>query len=183
VSAAQAGFGEAQIKATVTAKSCPGQVRKHYIWYGLTPDRARLNTQCSICLQIGWGSDEGGEKRESHTSLTQVKGKDNAAEASGGMCGADTLVRCVGPRALVLGRPPCRISIRALFGLDGSLRLRSRRAPPSPHSSCRLLLAQLLEEQADRFDSTIEIRNMEFFVRGVQIVVGQSEAHHHRRNL
>jgi hypothetical protein len=78
----QAGEGQAQIRATVTAKSCRGQVRKHYIWYGLTPDRARLNTQCSICLQIGWGSEEGGEKRESHTSLTQVKGKDNAAEAS-----------------------------------------------------------------------------------------------------
>src|SRR6267154_806599 len=81
MSAAQAGFGEAQIKATVTAKSCPGQVRKHYIWYGLTPDRARLNTQCSICLQIGREVTKEGEKRESQTSLTQVKGKDNAAEA------------------------------------------------------------------------------------------------------
>jgi hypothetical protein len=80
VSAAQAGFGEAQITATVTAKSCPGQGRKHYIWYGLTLDRARLNTQCSICLQMGWGRTKGGEKRESQISLTQVEGKDNGDE-------------------------------------------------------------------------------------------------------
>jgi hypothetical protein len=84
VSAAQAGFGEAQIKATVTAKSCPGQGRKHYIWYGLTLDRARLNIQCSTCMQNEWGSDEGGEKRESKVSLIQLKGKGN-------QCGAEVV--------------------------------------------------------------------------------------------
>ena len=77
-SASRLDIGEAQIRATVTAKSCRGQVRKHYIWYGLTSNRARLNTQCSNRPEIGWESDEGGEKRESQISLTQLRGEHNA---------------------------------------------------------------------------------------------------------
>ena len=73
----QAGSGEAQIRVTLTAKSRRGQVRKHYIWYGLVIDRARLHTQCSMCVQIRSGSDAGGEKRESKISLIQVESKGN----------------------------------------------------------------------------------------------------------
>ncbi len=47
----------------------------------------------------------------------------------------------------------------------------------------RFLLAQLLEEQADRFNPAIEIWNVKLFVRGMQIVVRKTEAHHHGRNL
>src|SRR6266852_6644469 len=73
----QAGWGEAQIRATVTAKSSRGQVRKHYIWYGLLLDRARLNTQCSTD-RSNWGGGEGGGKnRESEISLAQVTVNDN----------------------------------------------------------------------------------------------------------
>jgi hypothetical protein len=73
----QAGEGEAQIRATVTAKSRRGQVRKHYIWYGLLLNPVRLNTQCSTSRQIEWEEDEGGENRESEISLAQVAGNDN----------------------------------------------------------------------------------------------------------
>ncbi len=73
----QAGWGEAQIRATVTVKSSRGQVRKHYIWYGLLLDRARLNTQCSTD-RSNWGGGEGGGKnRESEISLAQVTVNDN----------------------------------------------------------------------------------------------------------
>jgi hypothetical protein len=78
LSAAQAGFGEAQIRATVTAKSHRGQVRKHYIWYGLPYDRARLNTQCSIWIQMGWLGLRGGENRESQLSVSQAAREHNA---------------------------------------------------------------------------------------------------------
>jgi hypothetical protein len=77
----QAGSGEAQIRATLTAKSRRGQVRKHYIWYGLVIDRARLHTQCSTCRQIQWESDEGGENRESQISLTQGANQGNCGNA------------------------------------------------------------------------------------------------------
>ena len=60
----QAGSGEAQIRVTLTAKSRRGQVRKHYIWYGLVIDRARLHTQCSICRQMEWEKTRSGESRE-----------------------------------------------------------------------------------------------------------------------
>src|SRR6266852_5861831 len=42
-----------------------------------------------------------------------------------------------------------------------------------PHGYCRVLLsAKLLEEQADGFDSVMEVGNMELLVRSVEIVVG-----------
>ena len=137
----QAGIGEAQIRATVTAKSCRGQVRKHYIWYGLARDRARLNTQCSNRPEIGWGNNEGGENRESQITVSQSRDEGNGWIQ------------------------------RKRVRRDLSQHVRFPRSP-SLLGSCRLLLAQLLEEQADRLDTAIEIRDVELFVGGVQIVVG-----------
>ncbi len=48
-----AGHNEAQIRATVTAKSRQGQAIKHYIWYGLTRDYLILHTHCSQRLENG----------------------------------------------------------------------------------------------------------------------------------
>ncbi len=45
------------------------------------------------------------------------------------------------------------------------------------------LFSQLLEEQTDRFDPAIEVRDVKLLVGSVQIVVGKTEAHHHGRNL
>jgi len=41
-----------------------------------------------------------------------------------------------------------------------------------------LLLAGLLQEAHDRFDAQIEVLQVELFVGGVDVVVGQAEAHH-----
>src|SRR3954466_15573826 len=45
------------------------------------------------------------------------------------------------------------------------------------------LLTQLLHKPNDRFDPPIEIRNVELLIRGVQVIVRQSEAHHHARQV
>src|SRR5947209_2183442 len=50
-------------------------------------------------------------------------------------------------------------------------------------SASQLLRSQLLKKPNNRFNPAIKIRNMEFLVRRVQIVVGQSEAHHHAGNM
>ena len=44
-------------------------------------------------------------------------------------------------------------------------------------------LSQLLEEAANRLDSLMEIWNVELLVEGVEIVVGEAEAHHHAGNF
>ena len=130
----QAGEGEAQIRATVTAKSRRGQVRKHYIWYGLLLDPVRLNTQCSTRLEIEWEEDEGGENRESTISLAQVAGNDNgeisfvapASRRLGHLAlGAEEILSCA---KTTRARGP-RHTCRAALGLDG-------RGRPPPHSSC-----------------------------------------------
>src|SRR5579864_175750 len=59
---------------------------------------------------------------------------------------------------------------------------------PSPHNQIPYgigcyLSAEFLEEAADGFDPAIEVRNVELLVGGVQVVVGQTEAHHHAWNL
>ena len=46
-----------------------------------------------------------------------------------------------------------------------------------------MYLAELFEEPTDCFDSAVEIRDVELLVRGVQIVVGEAEAHHDAGNL
>ncbi len=45
----------------------------------------------------------------------------------------------------------------------------------------RRLLSQNGEETYQRLDAAIKIRNVKFLVRRVQIVIGQSETHHHAR--
>src|ERR1700687_658346 len=42
-----------------------------------------------------------------------------------------------------------------------------------------LVLSELLEEAADGFDPAVEVRDMELLVGGMQVVVGEAEAHHH----
>src|SRR5215469_7862381 len=61
---------------------------------------------------------------------------------------------------------------------------RARRILPRSLSSKRLAkTAQLLKEQADRLNSAVKIRDVEFFVGSVQIVVRKAKAHHDRGNL
>ncbi len=43
--------------------------------------------------------------------------------------------------------------------------------------------SQLFEEAADGFDSPVEVWDVELFVGGVQVVVGQAEAHHYTGNF
>src|SRR6185437_5558016 len=45
------------------------------------------------------------------------------------------------------------------------------------------LFSQLLEEQTDRLNPAMEVRDVKLLVRGVQVVVRQTEAHHHAGNL
>src|SRR5207245_6876848 len=44
-------------------------------------------------------------------------------------------------------------------------------------------LSQLLEEQTNRFNPAMKIRNVKFLVRSMQVVVGKPKAHHDRWNL
>ncbi len=45
------------------------------------------------------------------------------------------------------------------------------------------LRAQLLKEQANRLDPAIKVWDVEFLIGSVQVVVGQTEAHHHAGDL
>src|SRR5947199_6939468 len=58
-------------------------------------------------------------------------------------------------------------------------RLSASRAP----TGTRPLFCQLLKEADDALNSRIEIRDVEFFVGRVQVVVGQAEAHHDAGDL
>ena len=79
--------GEAQIRATVTAKSRRGQVRKHYIWYGLSAEPRQIAHTMQHVLKNWVVRKGGGRDRESEVSLTQAAAKDNAAsEARGQAC-------------------------------------------------------------------------------------------------
>src|SRR5437660_12861953 len=50
-------------------------------------------------------------------------------------------------------------------------------------NSRSLVLPQLLKKQTDRFNSPIEVRYMKLLIWRVQIVIGQTKAHHHAGNL
>src|ERR1700690_2849122 len=50
-------------------------------------------------------------------------------------------------------------------------------------SKSRFSLAQLLEEQTNRLDPAMEVRNVKLLIRSVQVVVRQAEAHHHTGDL
>lgn len=54
---------------------------------------------------------------------------------------------------------------RASLGLDA-------RGRPFLHGSCRLLLAQLFEEKADRLNPAIKIWDVKLLIRRVQVVIG-----------
>ena len=45
----------------------------------------------------------------------------------------------------------------------------------------RLLLAENRQKANHRLNALVEVRNMELLIGSVDVVVGQSEAHHHRR--
>src|SRR6266849_3625568 len=64
---------------------------------------------------------------------------------------------------------------------------RMRRVSPIvfPRSFLRQteLFSQLLEEQTDRLNPAMEVRDVKLLVRGVQIIVRQAEAHHDAGNL
>src|SRR5499427_7517655 len=65
----------------------------------------------------------------------------------------------------------------------GGFRIQAWGQPPSAAPRFLASLPQLLEESADSFDPTVEIRNVELLVGSVQIVVWEAEAHHDRWNF
>src|SRR3954468_18452547 len=50
-------------------------------------------------------------------------------------------------------------------------------------SSCPMLSPQLLKKSADRLNAAMKVRDVELLVGSMQIVVRQSEAHHHAGDL
>jgi hypothetical protein len=106
------------------------------------------------------GNEEGRESRESQISLAQpsAPGKENRMRATYDV--SDFV-------ALALAEKR-RYQLANLPNRD-----KKKRGQECPrHRLLVLLFAQLLEEQTDRFDPTIEVRNMELLVGSVQIVVG-----------
>src|SRR6185436_19290031 len=70
-------------------------------------------------------------------------------------------------------------NIRSKCGQVSALVARTR-----PQFPCRPdLCGQLFQESHDRFDTTIEICDVKFLIRRMQVVIWKSEAHHHARDL
>src|SRR5882672_4335905 len=71
----------------------------------------------------------------------------------------------------LLSAPPC-VELQGIFAACEQFEKRMGLFP-----------SQLLEEQTDSLNPVVKIRNVEFLVRSVQVVVGQSKAHHYAGNL
>ena len=106
-------------------------------------------------------------------------------------------------RDAVVGRNPMALTVRTAVveALRGPLQLRFRDritaredGDYSAHAevlpgNCKVFfdsssyVAQLFKEQTDGFDSAVKVRDVELFVGGVEVVVGQAEAHHDAGNF
>jgi len=197
---ASASAGEAWIAATVTMKSGWGQEIKPNILGPCRLDHLWLSAQCNPCLVYEWGT-KGGRNRESGERLAQSGTGGNHWRYPGTpwappRCLRPFLKRTVRrsrPAAQVAGDPATplmsrRISrestgttvARPLRELGGA---QSRRSIPRADPAIMQLLPELFKKQTDRFNPPVEVRDVELLVRGVQVIVGQAEAHHHAGNL
>src|SRR6266849_2809304 len=63
---------------------------------------------------------------------------------------------------------------------DDGLEKKAAGEAPAPHnlSQSSLLSRHNLKQPHNRLNSSIKVRNVELFVGGVEVVVGEAEAHH-----
>src|ERR1700733_1895699 len=81
-------------------------------------------------------------------------------------------------------RPGPSSQSRGLQECPGIYGQKPQRARVSSEPTAGLVGApQLFEEQNDGLDTPVKIGNVKFFIRGMQVVVRQAEAHHHGRDF
>src|SRR3954451_13312777 len=78
---------------------------------------------------------------------------------------------------------------KTTFEIDPGMTHRKEERPPQLRrpflflAALLFLSAQDREEADEGLDTAVEVRDVELFVRGVEVVVGKTHAHHYGRNL
>ena len=116
-----------------------------------------------------------GQENRKVSRLLAARSKGRIAKSNGGQS-----LEMTKPRSLVVVESSVRSEAQPTLRLrSGQGWLRHASGGREARSLCR----QAVEEVDDRLDPAIEVRDVELLVGGVQIVVGQAQAHHHRGNL